>query len=295
MSYFTDASVLTPALGHPATLVYGPGPRAGARRRRVVLGGGNDRCPREIPLDGGRLADGQHDGRQARGGDGVIKLYELFAGRPPIAVAERPDTTLVRRRATNVQEPAGRAGLGDEDVAPWTAVRASWLRAADHDTAAAAVAALRSGLRPAGARQSLLARETVHIDRARVHEGIKALFLLTRQPDMRHRDCIDYWQSVHAPLVARTFGDALVRYSTNDCLPATMRSWWPEEAPPYDGIAELWFDLDQGQWRDELSRVAPLLAEDERRFIGSYRVVVAREMLHVGRLSDPLPVDEVPA
>jgi len=108
---------------------------------------------------------------------------------------------------------------------------------------------------------------------------IKLVFCLHRRAGMAEADFHQYWHDVHAPLV-QTHADALgisryvqvhaVQPHLNQALGATRHA-----PPPYDGVAELWFeDLDVLATRSataEGAAAAEALLADERRFIDHAR------------------------
>lgn len=63
---------------------------------------------------------------------------------------------------------------------------------------------------------------------------VKLVAILKKPPTMNRDQLIDWWLNVHAPLVKNAPG--LRRYIVS---PAVAN---PRREPPYDGIAELWFD-----------------------------------------------------
>jgi uncharacterized protein (TIGR02118 family) len=111
---------------------------------------------------------------------------------------------------------------------------------------------------------------------------LKIILFWTRRPDMTHGEAVRYWLDRHAPLVARTFGDHLVRYLTNVGLPGNYSGWSPDEAPPFDGVSEFWFDMT----REEFARVraanADVLVPDEKAFCGTYRIMFVEEIAQKG-------------
>jgi len=63
---------------------------------------------------------------------------------------------------------------------------------------------------------------------------IKVIATLHRKPGMSDDEFLGYWKQVHVPLVARL--PNLIGYVINPLL-ETM-----DDARPYDGVAELWFE-----------------------------------------------------
>jgi uncharacterized protein (TIGR02118 family) len=105
---------------------------------------------------------------------------------------------------------------------------------------------------------------------------IRITYLLRRKPSLSVDDFQRYWREVHGPLVA---GHAqrigALRYvqvhTLDDTANAAMAEARGGMEPPYDGVAELWFDS-----RDALAAVletpdgqaaGAALLEDEREFI----------------------------
>ena len=64
---------------------------------------------------------------------------------------------------------------------------------------------------------------------------IKLLAVLHKRPDMSRDEFVRYWREVHAPLAEGMEG--VRRYVINP----TLEAFGPG-VPPFDGVAELWFD-----------------------------------------------------
>ena len=64
---------------------------------------------------------------------------------------------------------------------------------------------------------------------------IKLLAVLHKRPDMSREEFVRYWREVHAPLGQGMEG--VRRYVINPTLEAFAMG-----EPPFDGLAELWFD-----------------------------------------------------
>jgi hypothetical protein len=104
-------------------------------------------------------------------------------------------------------------------------------------------------------------------------ETVKLVFCVRRRADVEPEEFHRYWLEEHAVLV-RSVGELLrirryvqshtVHGALTDALTASRGS-----AEPYDGIAELWFDVDdlQRELTEQTLAANVLLLEDERRFI----------------------------
>lgn len=108
---------------------------------------------------------------------------------------------------------------------------------------------------------------------------IKLFELWTRRPDMTHDEAVKYWQDVHVPLVKKTLGKSIVKYVTNIGIPYDARGWSAEEAPPYDGIAEFWLDMDMQEFEKMIKDTADVLQGDEKKFIGRYETMFVEEVI----------------
>jgi uncharacterized protein (TIGR02118 family) len=64
---------------------------------------------------------------------------------------------------------------------------------------------------------------------------IKVLAVLHKRPDMSREEFVRYWREVHAPLAEGMEG--VRRYVINPTAEAFAMG-----EPPFDGVAELWFD-----------------------------------------------------
>ena len=100
---------------------------------------------------------------------------------------------------------------------------------------------------------------------------VKLFFCLRRKPGMSREEFQRYWREHHAPLVARhaeTLG--ILRYvqahSLDDELSAAVRAGGPD---PYDGVAELWFELPEPS--EAVDAAGRALYEDEATFIDHSR------------------------
>jgi uncharacterized protein (TIGR02118 family) len=105
---------------------------------------------------------------------------------------------------------------------------------------------------------------------------IRVTFLLRRKPDMPADEFYRYWREVHGPLVAsHAQRIGALRYvqvhTLDDPANAAMAEARGGMEPPYDGVAEVWFEsrealvaaLSSATGRDS----AAALVADEARFI----------------------------
>lgn len=119
---------------------------------------------------------------------------------------------------------------------------------------------------------------------------IKLYRFHTRRPDLTHAEAVADWAERHAPLLIERLGDRLLRYATNEGL-AVSWTGEPEEAPPYDGLDELWLDVpwnaaggagrtvDMSREVRDLFESVPEIAESERRFAGLTVPMAAEEIV----------------
>ncbi len=112
---------------------------------------------------------------------------------------------------------------------------------------------------------------------------IKLLELWNRRLDMTHDQAVKHWLNVHGPLVTQVLGPRIIRYVTNVGMPLNIRGWSSEEAPPYDGVAEFWLDMDVQELQTMIKETASILQPDERSFIGTYRPMLVREVVQKER------------
>jgi hypothetical protein len=202
---------------------------------------------------------------------------------------------LTLRYVANVGLPV-RPGGPDaaEQAPPYDGIAEHWLDVSSPQEVVEALRRNAPALAPDSAHfiglgRPMVMRQVVQIDRGRPHRGVKALFLLTRRPEMTRAQSDAYWLEHHAPLVRETVGDKLARYATNLALPAGFGGWADDEAAPYDGIAELWWDLPADEMFAFVAEAAAVLIPDERAFLGTYRMFVADERLQKGGADEPLP------
>ena len=103
---------------------------------------------------------------------------------------------------------------------------------------------------------------------------VHLIFCLRRLPHLTRAEFQRYWREQHAPLVER-YAEVLSvrRYVQAHTLDPAMSRAIAESrhAPdPFDGVAELWFDLDELTARaasPAVMEAGRALLEDERRFI----------------------------
>lgn len=107
---------------------------------------------------------------------------------------------------------------------------------------------------------------------------IKMVFCLRRRPDMTRAEFQQYWREVHAPLVREAAPLLNIRryvqsHSFDDPRIAPAIDARGCEVPPYDGIAELWWDsqdaiIAAGATKEARDAGRRLLA-DEANFIAA--------------------------
>src|SRR5579883_333123 len=107
---------------------------------------------------------------------------------------------------------------------------------------------------------------------------IKLYRFLTRRPDLTHDQAVRDWTQRHAPLVVDALGDRLRRYVTNVGLPLSPGEGQPD-APPWDGVDELWLDLDAGELKDVFGAAASVLGPSELRFLGNAQWMLVDEIV----------------
>lgn len=109
---------------------------------------------------------------------------------------------------------------------------------------------------------------------------IKVFAIWTRRGDMTHEEAVKYWLEVHAPLVRKTW-PFIKKYVTNVGLPFNYTGWSKDEAPPFDGMAEFWFDLDMETFEKTIKSkdYFETLVPDEKKFIGTWRAMVVEEIV----------------
>lgn len=96
---------------------------------------------------------------------------------------------------------------------------------------------------------------------------VKLIYCITRKPELSVEEFQRYWREAHGPIAARIPG--LRRYVQCHVLPELYDR---EEAPPYDGAAELWFDDLDALRQAMRSPEVRAAQEDERNFIDHSRV-----------------------
>ena len=96
---------------------------------------------------------------------------------------------------------------------------------------------------------------------------VKLIYCITRKQGMSVEEFQTYWRETHGPIAGRIPG--LRRYVQCHTLPQLYAG---ENAPAYDGAAELWFDNMEAMQSAMSSPEVKAAVEDERNFIDHSRV-----------------------
>jgi uncharacterized protein (TIGR02118 family) len=96
---------------------------------------------------------------------------------------------------------------------------------------------------------------------------VKLIYCITRKPGMSIEEFQRYWRETHAPIAARVPG--VRRYVQCHVLPQLYNG---ENAPAYDGAAELWFDDLESMRQAMRSPEVQAAREDEGNFIDHSKV-----------------------
>jgi uncharacterized protein (TIGR02118 family) len=99
---------------------------------------------------------------------------------------------------------------------------------------------------------------------------VKLMACLRRKPDMSEDAFHQYWKETHGPLVKSVteFSRYVRRYIQSHTAQDVGSIFPPQATPPYDGIAELWFDsVEQMQAAFAEPRYLEIIRPDEQRFI----------------------------
>ena len=103
---------------------------------------------------------------------------------------------------------------------------------------------------------------------------VHLIFCLRRLPHLSREAFQRYWRETHAPLVKKHAGvlgiKRYVQAHTIDPAEAQGIAAARGAPDPYDGVAELWFDLEELRslaQREAAAEAGRALLEDERRFI----------------------------
>lgn len=102
---------------------------------------------------------------------------------------------------------------------------------------------------------------------------IKLLAVLHKRADMSREEFVRYWREAHAPLAQRM--DGIRRYVINPTLEAFAMG-----EPPFDGVAELWFDDAAAARAAFASPVGVATTQDVAKFAepAKTQVVIAEEI-----------------
>jgi uncharacterized protein (TIGR02118 family) len=96
---------------------------------------------------------------------------------------------------------------------------------------------------------------------------VKLIYGITRKPGLSIAEFQRYWRETHAPIAARIPG--VRRYVQCHVLPELYDG---DNAPAYDGGAELWFDDLESMRQAMRSPEMQAAREDERNFIDHSKV-----------------------
>jgi uncharacterized protein (TIGR02118 family) len=99
---------------------------------------------------------------------------------------------------------------------------------------------------------------------------VKLVGCLRRKPGMGAEEFHRYWRDVHGPLVKSVpeFFRYVRKYVQGHSVPEQVPGFPPPTSPPFDGIAELWFDnvADIGNAFAE-PRYLEIIRPDELKFL----------------------------
>ena len=98
---------------------------------------------------------------------------------------------------------------------------------------------------------------------------IKIIYCITRKQGMSVEEFQRYWRETHASIAARIPG--VRRYVQCHTLPQLYEG---DSPPPYDGVAELWFDGLEAFQGMMTSPELQTAREDERNFIDHSRSIL---------------------
>jgi hypothetical protein len=238
----------------------------------------------------------------------MIKLYRFFTRRPdmthdeavadwtgrhvPVVIDALGDRLL--RYATNVAQPVSWFGEPPEappydgfdelwlDV-PWESSKGAGAAVAMREVVRglfdAAPQLVESERRFAGLTLPMAAEELTQKETGRPH-AFKLVELLVRAREMTWEQTREVWLRDHVPFVRDTWGDAIVHYTTNLGLTNPFTQRFPAEAPPYDGVAEIYWDLTPEAFVQGLLDTAAVMIPDETAFLGTYRGMLVEETFH---------------
>jgi uncharacterized protein (TIGR02118 family) len=103
---------------------------------------------------------------------------------------------------------------------------------------------------------------------------IKVSAFLTRRPNLTRDQFSEYWKDKHAPLVMSldSFSSSIRRYVQQHPLNEVPGGF---PIPPYDGVAELWFDdLPSALTTFAHQDYASILAKDEENFLDRTKTLI---------------------
>lgn len=104
---------------------------------------------------------------------------------------------------------------------------------------------------------------------------IKSVSLLTRRSGMSHQEFVDRWTTEHAPLAHAVPG--LRRYVLSYVDAQPVRPDIPRHGIEVDGIAELWYDDEEGMRRALASAEMKALRDHGATIIGRIENFVTTE------------------
>ncbi|MGA8866258.1 MAG: EthD domain-containing protein [Candidatus Sulfotelmatobacter sp.] len=109
---------------------------------------------------------------------------------------------------------------------------------------------------------------------------IKVVYCVTKKRECSAEEFFHYWKNIHGPIGARIPGLRRLVQSHRVSIPGDKYS------PPYDGVAELWFDTIEALLAARQSPEWKASSDDEENFIDRSKVAyfVTQEHVIVDRI-----------
>jgi hypothetical protein len=134
------------------------------------------------------------------------------------------------------------------------------------------------GCRPA----LMVVEETIGKDARRPHQS-KLMVLLKRNATLSQADAAQQFCGAYADAIAGAWGDALLKFAVNIGVPVQWGPWGVE-VPPFDAVAELWFDLPTEEVRNRVLSV-PALISPRLNLVGEAHPMLVRQVTQIDRLA----------
>lgn len=108
---------------------------------------------------------------------------------------------------------------------------------------------------------------------------VKLFRFWTRRLEQTHEEAVRYWTEQYAPRMVGSFGNDLAGYVTNIGLPTNWGGEERVEAPPWDGVDEIWLGVAPEDIKEAFARADGTLGPAEEEFLGNSQWMLVDEVI----------------